>query len=78
MWLFLWLQVARMVSNYFKEQEQKGIKAEKEEATKLKKIASHMSKMVKEFWTNIEKVMLPLFEDCKVLLGSSPLHFLHA
>ncbi|KAL8561069.1 hypothetical protein ACOMHN_031013 [Nucella lapillus] len=50
-------KVARMVSNYFKEQEQKELKAEKEEATKLKKIASHMAKMVKEFWTNIEKVV---------------------
>jgi E1A-binding protein p400 len=45
-----------MVSNYFKEQEQKEMKAEKEEAVKLRKIASHMAKMIKEFWTNIEKV----------------------
>ncbi|XP_070205034.1 helicase domino-like isoform X4 [Littorina saxatilis] len=50
-------KVARMVNNYFKEQEQKEVKAEKEEGIKLKKIASHMAKMVKEFWTNIEKVV---------------------
>ena len=45
-----------MVSNHFKELEQKELRAEKEEAIKLKKIASQMAKMVKEFWTNIEKV----------------------
>ncbi|KAK7474437.1 hypothetical protein BaRGS_00034320 [Batillaria attramentaria] len=50
-------KLARMVNNYFKEQEQKELRAEKEEAIKLKKIASHMAKMVKEFWTNIEKVV---------------------
>lgn len=46
-----------MVANHFREQEQKELRAEKEEAIKLKKIASQMAKMVKEFWTNIEKVM---------------------
>lgn len=46
-----------MVSNHFREQEQKEMRAEKEEAIKLKKIASQMAKMVKEFWTNIEKVL---------------------
>ena len=49
-------QISRMVSNHFKELEQKELRAEKEEAIKLKKIASQMAKMVKEFWTNIEKV----------------------
>ncbi|KAH9503913.1 hypothetical protein Btru_064133 [Bulinus truncatus] len=50
-------KLARMVANHFREQEQKEMKAEKEEGLKLKKIASHMAKMVKEFWTNIEKVV---------------------
>ncbi|XP_035827815.1 helicase domino isoform X2 [Aplysia californica] len=50
-------KLARMVSNHFKEQEQKELRAEKEEGIKLKKIASQMAKMVKEFWTNIEKVV---------------------
>jgi len=50
-------KIARMVTNYFKELEQKEMRAEKEEAGKLKKIAGQMSKMVKEFWTNIEKVV---------------------
>ncbi|XP_059176200.1 helicase domino-like isoform X2 [Physella acuta] len=50
-------KLARMVSNHFREQEQKEMRAEKEEAIKLKKIASQMAKMVKEFWTNIEKVV---------------------
>ncbi|BFZ18188.1 hypothetical protein BsWGS_21227 [Bradybaena similaris] len=50
-------KLARMVANHFREQEQKELRAEKEEAIKLKKIASQMAKMVKEFWTNIEKVV---------------------
>ena len=50
-------KIARMVSNHFKEQEQKELRAEKEEAIKLKKIASQMAKMVKEFWSDIEKVV---------------------
>ncbi|KAK3749017.1 hypothetical protein RRG08_056924 [Elysia crispata] len=50
-------KLARMVNNHFKEQEQKELKAEKEESIKLKKIASQMAKMVKEFWVNIEKVV---------------------
>jgi len=50
-------KISRMVSNHFKELEQKELRAEKEEAIKLKKIASQMAKMVKEFWTNIEKVV---------------------
>lgn len=59
-----------MVANYFKDQEQKELRAEKEEAVKLKKIASHMAKMVREFWTNIEKVRvlcvlnMIVFYDC--------------
>ncbi|GFR90719.1 helicase [Elysia marginata] len=50
-------KLARMVNNHFKEQEQKELRAEKEETIKLKKIASQMAKMVKEFWVNIEKVV---------------------
>ncbi|KAK0055030.1 helicase domino [Biomphalaria pfeifferi] len=50
-------KLARMVANHFREQEQKEMRAEKEEGLKLKKIASHLAKMVKEFWTNIEKVV---------------------
>ena len=49
-------QLAKMVSKYFQEQEQKEQKAEEEEGKKLKKIASQIAKHVKEFWSNIEKV----------------------
>lgn len=45
-----------MVSKYFQDLEQREIRAEKEEALKLKKIASQMAKQVREFWSNIEKV----------------------
>lgn len=47
-----------MVQKYFQDLEQKELRAEKEEGMKLKKIASNLAKMVKEFWTNIEKVVI--------------------
>ena len=47
-----------MISKYHLEQQQKELRAEKEEGMRLKRIASSMSKMVKEFWNNIEKVQL--------------------
>ncbi|XP_061196592.1 helicase domino-like [Saccostrea echinata] len=50
-------KVAKMVSKYFQDLEQKEIRAEKEEGLKLKKIASQMAKQIREFWTNIEKVV---------------------
>ena len=45
-----------MISRYHQDQQQKEVRAEKEEVNRLKRIASNMSKMVKEFWNNIEKV----------------------
>lgn len=45
-----------MISKYHKEQQLKEMKAEKDEFTKLKRIASNLAKMVREFWSNIEKV----------------------
>ncbi|XP_074640439.1 helicase domino-like isoform X2 [Tubulanus polymorphus] len=50
-------KIARMVNRYHQERQQKELKAEKEEMQKIKRIASNMAKMVKEFWTNIEKVV---------------------
>ncbi|XP_041347993.1 helicase SRCAP-like isoform X2 [Gigantopelta aegis] len=50
-------KISNMVSKHFRELEQKELKAEKEEAQKLKKIAGQMTKIIKEFWTNIEKVV---------------------
>lgn len=58
-----------MVQKYFQDLEQKELRAEKEESMKLKKIASNMAKMVKEFWTNIEKV-----HDCLIELTDLELH----
>lgn len=46
-----------MIMKYFQEQQQKELRAEKEEANRTKRIASNMAKMVKEFWSNIEKVV---------------------
>ncbi|ESO91647.1 hypothetical protein LOTGIDRAFT_122039, partial [Lottia gigantea] len=50
-------KIARMVAKYHQDIEQKEVKAEKEEALKVKRIASQMAKLVKEFWSNIEKVV---------------------
>ena len=47
-----------MVYRYHQELHQKEVKAEKEESLKLKRIAGNMAKMVKEFWSNIERVCL--------------------
>lgn len=50
------LQIAKMVQKHFQDIEQRELKAEKEEGMKLKRIAGQMAKMIKEFWSNIEKV----------------------
>lgn len=55
------LQLSRMVAKYHQEQEQKEQRAVKEEAQKLKRIASQVAKQVKEFWANIEKVNIFCF-----------------
>ncbi len=50
-----------MILRYHQEKEQRELKAEKEEGLKLKRIANNMAKMIKEFWSNIEKVNGVLF-----------------
>ncbi|XP_063395968.1 helicase SRCAP-like isoform X2 [Mytilus trossulus] len=50
-------KIAKMVTKHFLEMEQREQKAEEEEGKKLKKIASQIAKCVKEFWSNIEKVV---------------------
>ena len=47
-----------MVSKYHLDQHQKELKAEKDEAQRLHRIAASLGKMVKEFWSNVEKVCL--------------------
>ncbi len=46
-----------MIARYHADIHQKELKAEKEEGQRLKRIAGQMAKMVREFWTNIEKVV---------------------
>ena len=46
-----------MIARYHADIHQRELKAEKEEGQRLKKIASQMSKMVREFWSNVEKVV---------------------
>lgn len=45
-----------MVARHFQELQQKELKAEREDALKTRRIASNLAKMIREFWTNIEKV----------------------
>ncbi|ESO02847.1 hypothetical protein HELRODRAFT_81004, partial [Helobdella robusta] len=51
-------KVSRLVTKFFQDIQQKDMRAEKEDTQKLKKIASNISKSVKEFWSNIEKVVI--------------------
>jgi len=45
-----------MVARHFQDVQQREMKAEREDALKVRRIASSIGKMVREFWTNIEKV----------------------
>lgn len=50
-------RIARMIVRHFQDQQQKEMKAGREDALKLRRIASNIAKAVKEFWSNIEKVV---------------------
>jgi len=56
-----------MVAKYHQEQHQKELRAEKDEAQRLHRIAANLAKMVKEFWSNVEKVQYVDF--CQFLNG---------
>lgn len=49
-------QLARAVAAYHRDKQAKEIKAERDEANRLRKIAANIAKEVKQFWVNIEKV----------------------
>lgn len=49
-------QISRSVSGYFRELEMQQVRMEKEEALKLRKIASSIAKEIKHFWDSIQKV----------------------
>nr|XP_006000939.1 PREDICTED: helicase SRCAP [Latimeria chalumnae] len=50
-------KVVRMVIRHHEEQRQKEERAKREEQAKLRRIASSIAKEVKQFWTNVEKVV---------------------
>lgn len=50
-------RIARMIVRHFQDQQQKEMKAGREDAQKLRRIASNIAKAVREFWSNIEKVV---------------------
>lgn len=54
----LLFQCARNVQKYFQEKAIQAQKAEKVQELRLKKIASFISKEIKTFWSNVEKVIL--------------------
>jgi len=45
-----------MVTKHFQELHQRSLRAEREDVQKMRRIATTIAKMVREFWTNIEKV----------------------
>jgi len=45
-----------MVTKHFQELQHKELRAEREDVLKMKRIASSVAKLVREFWSNIEKV----------------------
>lgn len=53
---FCYSQISRSVSGYHRELEMQQMRVEKEEALKLRKIASSIAKEVKHFWDSIQKV----------------------
>ena len=62
--MFYASQVARMVTKHFQELHQKELRAEREDVLKMKRVAGSIAKIVREFWSNIEKVgsaAFPLF-----------------
>ncbi|XP_044515602.1 helicase SRCAP [Gracilinanus agilis] len=50
-------KVVRMVIRHHEEQRQKEERAKREEQAKLRRIASSIAKEVKQFWSNVEKVV---------------------
>ncbi|XP_019484091.1 PREDICTED: helicase SRCAP isoform X1 [Hipposideros armiger] len=50
-------KVVRMVIRHHEEQRQKEERARREEQAKLRRIASSMAKDVRQFWSNVEKVV---------------------
>ncbi|XP_064150901.1 helicase SRCAP isoform X2 [Loxodonta africana] len=50
-------KVVRMVIRHHEEQRQKEERARREEQAKLRRIASAMAKDVRQFWSNVEKVV---------------------
>jgi len=45
-----------MVTKHFQELQQRELRAEREDVLKMKRIAGTVAKMIREFWSNIEKV----------------------
>lgn len=56
------LQRSRMIQKHFQERDALVQKAARAVELHKRKIASHLAKMVKSFWNNVEKVRL-LFTD---------------
>ena len=45
-----------MVTKHFQDQHQRELRAEREDVQRMRRVASSLAKMVREFWSNIEKV----------------------
>lgn len=51
------VQISRMVTRYHQDRVGDEKRAEKEEGGRLKRIAGQIAKQIKDFWSNIEKVI---------------------
>lgn len=67
---------ARMVMKYHQDKQTYAEKAEKEELARLKKIASNISKQIKQFWGDIEKVV-EAKQEARLKEKRKRLHDLH-
>ena len=63
------------MSGYYRDLEMQQVRMEKEEALRLKKIASSIAKEIKHFWDSIQKVCVSVQNSmaywCIILKGDS-------
>ena len=55
------IQISRMIMRYHQDRMDDEKRAEKEEGTRLRRIAGQLAKQIKDFWSSIEKVCYATF-----------------
>jgi len=59
-----------MVTKHFQELHQKELRAEREDVQKMRRIAGSVAKLVREFWSNIEKVSFASVVLCIMMISA--------